>query len=53
MNLSPAWVPFLTEAGLECVHWIALADPKDFRLGLAGFCEPVRCPRHEKPWARG
>jgi predicted nuclease of predicted toxin-antitoxin system len=21
MNLSPAWVPYLTQAGFDCVHW--------------------------------
>lgn len=26
MNLSPAWVPFLKEAGFECVHWRDLGD---------------------------
>ena len=28
MNLSPAWVPFLTQAGFECVHWSAVGSPR-------------------------
>jgi predicted nuclease of predicted toxin-antitoxin system len=27
MNLSPAWVPFLVDAGIEAVHWISVGDP--------------------------
>ena len=28
MNLSPAWVPFLTQAGFQCVHWSHIGDAK-------------------------
>ena len=28
MNLSPAWVPFLTQAGFDCVHWSSVGDPR-------------------------
>jgi len=28
MNLSPAWVPFLTQAGFECVHWSSVGNPR-------------------------
>jgi predicted nuclease of predicted toxin-antitoxin system len=27
MNLSPVWVPFLTDAGIEAVHWANVGDP--------------------------
>ncbi len=26
LNLSPAWVPFLTQAGFESVHWSTVGD---------------------------
>jgi predicted nuclease of predicted toxin-antitoxin system len=26
MNLSPAWVPFLRQAGFECVHWSEVGE---------------------------
>jgi len=28
MNLSPEWVPFLTQAGWQAVHWSAVGDPR-------------------------
>jgi len=28
MNLSPAWVPFLTQEGFESVHWSQVGDPR-------------------------
>jgi len=28
MNLSPVWVPFLTQAGFQCVHWSDIGDVK-------------------------
>jgi len=28
MNLTPEWIPFLTEEGIEAVHWIALGHPR-------------------------
>jgi predicted nuclease of predicted toxin-antitoxin system len=28
MNLSPLWVQFLTEEGIQCVHWSAVGDPR-------------------------
>ena len=28
MNLSPAWVPFLTQAGFDCVHWSTVGNPR-------------------------
>jgi predicted nuclease of predicted toxin-antitoxin system len=28
MNLSPVWVPFLTQAGFQCVHWSHIEDVK-------------------------
>jgi predicted nuclease of predicted toxin-antitoxin system len=28
MNLSPEWVPFLRQAGFDCVHWSAVGDPR-------------------------
>ncbi|MEO0709085.1 MAG: DUF5615 family PIN-like protein, partial [Cyanobacteria bacterium J06649_5] len=27
MNLSPDWVPFLTQAGIEAVHWSKVGKP--------------------------
>ncbi|UHD17820.1 DUF5615 family PIN-like protein [Thiocapsa bogorovii] len=27
VNLSPEWVPVLTEAGFETVHWTQVGDP--------------------------
>ena len=27
MNLSPVWVPFLTDAGIEAVHWANVGYP--------------------------
>jgi predicted nuclease of predicted toxin-antitoxin system len=27
MNLSPRWIDFLTNAGLEAVHWSAIGEP--------------------------
>jgi predicted nuclease of predicted toxin-antitoxin system len=27
MNLSPAWVSFLADAGVESTHWSTLGDP--------------------------
>jgi predicted nuclease of predicted toxin-antitoxin system len=27
MNLSPLWVPFLTEEGFDAVHWSQIGDP--------------------------
>jgi len=34
MNLSPAWVPFLRDAGLEAVHWseVGAANASDREL---------------------
>jgi predicted nuclease of predicted toxin-antitoxin system len=34
MNLSPAWVPFLRDAGLEAVHWseVGAANVSDREL---------------------
>lgn len=28
MNLSPEWVPFLTSAGFDAVHWSTVGDPR-------------------------
>jgi len=28
MNLSPAWVEFLRERGIEAIHWSAVGDPR-------------------------
>lgn len=28
MNLSPEWVPFLSEHGTEAVHWSSVGDPR-------------------------
>ena len=28
MNLSPEWVPFLRERGVEAVHWSAVGNPR-------------------------
>ncbi len=28
MNLSPAWVPYLRQAGWEATHWRELGDPQ-------------------------
>jgi predicted nuclease of predicted toxin-antitoxin system len=28
MNLSPAWVSFLTGEGIEAVHWATVGDPR-------------------------
>lgn len=28
MNLSPLWVPFLKQAGFDCVHWADVGDPR-------------------------
>ena len=28
MNLSPAWIPVLREAGWNAVHWIDIGDPR-------------------------
>jgi predicted nuclease of predicted toxin-antitoxin system len=28
MNLSPEWVPFLRQAGFECVHWSVVGDAR-------------------------
>ncbi len=28
MNLSPAWVQFLSDKGFEAVHWSQIGDPK-------------------------
>jgi len=28
MNLSPSWVPFLSAAGYEAVHWSSVGDPR-------------------------
>lgn len=28
MNLSPDWVPILTKAGYEAVHWSTVGDPR-------------------------
>jgi predicted nuclease of predicted toxin-antitoxin system len=28
MNLSPAWVPILEQAGWPAVHWAAVGDPR-------------------------
>jgi hypothetical protein len=28
MNLSPIWVPFLTEKGFDAVHWSQIGDPR-------------------------
>lgn len=28
MNLSPAWVETLAEAGFEALHWSAIGDPR-------------------------
>lgn len=28
MNLPPAWVSFLAEAGIEAVHWTSVGDPR-------------------------
>lgn len=28
MNLSPAWVETLGEAGFEALHWSAVGDPR-------------------------
>jgi len=27
MNLSPLWVPFLVEHGIEAIHWSTIGDP--------------------------
>ncbi|WP_201219744.1 DUF5615 family PIN-like protein [Halochromatium roseum] len=27
VNLSPEWVPILSEAGFEAVHWTEIGDP--------------------------
>jgi predicted nuclease of predicted toxin-antitoxin system len=27
MNLSPAWVQFLTASGIEAIHWSAIGSP--------------------------
>lgn len=29
MNLSPAWVGVLTNAGIEAIHWIDVGDPSE------------------------
>jgi predicted nuclease of predicted toxin-antitoxin system len=29
MNLTPLWVPFLTEEGIEAVHWSSIGSPDD------------------------
>jgi predicted nuclease of predicted toxin-antitoxin system len=28
MNLSPLWVQFLTDEGMECAHWSKIGDPR-------------------------
>ncbi len=28
VNLSPAWVDFLLDHGLEAVHWSTVGDPR-------------------------
>lgn len=34
MNLSPSWVPLLTEAGFDAVHWIKLGAADAMHIEL-------------------
>lgn len=37
MNLSPAWVNFLAEAGIEATHWSSVGDPRASDEELMSF----------------
>jgi predicted nuclease of predicted toxin-antitoxin system len=43
MNLSPEWVPFLTSAGFDAVHWSAVGDPRASDSELMAWARANGC----------
>jgi predicted nuclease of predicted toxin-antitoxin system len=43
MNLSPEWVPFLTSAGFDSVHWSAVGDPRASDSELMAWARAHGC----------
>ena len=44
MNLSPEWVPFLTSAGFDAVHWSTVGDRRATDTELMTWARENGCP---------
>ena len=43
MNLSPDWIPVLTEAGFEAIHWSSVGEPRATDAAIMEWARTHHC----------
>jgi predicted nuclease of predicted toxin-antitoxin system len=50
MNLSPLWVPFLSDRGVEALHWSSVGKPDAADSEILGYAAATSVITQNRPY---